>query len=125
MLIGIDPASPVPLGDQVAAAVRRNIAAGAVGPGDRLPAARDLAASLDVNVHTVLRGYQQLRDEGLIELRRGRGAVVSATATADELALAEAAGRLVAAARRLGLAEADVLDAVRQALRRPVTAPRG
>ena len=125
MLIGIDPASPVPLGDQVAAAVRRNIAAGAVGPGDRLPAARDLAASLDVNVHTVLRGYQQLRDEGLIELRRGRGAVVSATATADELELAEAAGRLVAAARRLGLAEADVLDAVRQALRRPATAPRG
>ena len=125
MLIGVDPASPVPLGDQVAAAVRRNIAAGAVGPGDRLPAARDLAASLDVNVHTVLRGYQQLRDEGLIELRRGRGAVVSATATADELELAEAAGRLVAAARRLGLAEADVLDAVRQALRRPAIAPRG
>ncbi|SDY71138.1 DNA-binding transcriptional regulator YhcF, GntR family [Geodermatophilus africanus] len=125
MLIGIDPASPVPLGDQVAAAVRRNIAAGAVGPGDRLPAARDLAASLDVNVHTVLRGYQQLRDEGLIELRRGRGAVVSATATADELELTEAAGRLVAAARRLGLAEADVLDAVRRALRRSATAPRG
>jgi DNA-binding transcriptional regulator YhcF (GntR family) len=125
VLIGIDPASPVPLGDQVAAAVRRNIAAGAVGPGDRLPAARDLAASLDVNVHTVLRGYQQLRDEGLIELRRGRGAVVSATATADELALTEAAGRLVAAARRLGLAEADVLDAVRQALRRPAPAPPG
>ena len=125
MLIGIDPASPVPLGDQVAAAVRRNIAAGAVGPGDRLPAARDLAASLDVNVHTVLRGYQQLRDEGLIELRRGRGAVVSATATADGLELAEAAGRLVAAARRLGLTEADVLDAVRQALRRPATAPPG
>jgi DNA-binding transcriptional regulator YhcF (GntR family) len=125
VLIGVDPASPVPLGDQVAAAVRRNIATGAVGPGDRLPAARDLATSLDVNVHTVLRGYQQLRDEGLIELRRGRGAVVSATATADELELVEAAGRLVAAARRLGLAEADVLDAVRQALRRPVTAPRG
>ena len=125
MLIGIDPAAQVPLGDQVAAAVRRNIATGAIGPGDRLPAARDLAASLDVNVHTVLRGYQLLRDEGLIELRRGRGAVVSATATADELELTEAAGRLVAAARRLGLAEADVLDAVRQALRRPVTAPRG
>ena len=123
MLIGIDPASPVPLGDQVAAAVRRNIATGAVGPGDRLPAARDLAASLDVNVHTVLRGYQQLRDEGLIELRRGRGAVVSATA--DGADLAEATGRLVAAARRLGLEEGDVLDTVRQALRRPATVPRG
>jgi GntR family transcriptional regulator len=125
VLIGIDPASPVPLGDQVAAAVRRNIASGAVGPGDRLPAARDLAASLEVNVHTVLRGYQLLRDEGLIELRRGRGAVVSATATADGAALAEATGRLVAAARRLGLAEGDVLETVRQALRRPTTAPHG
>jgi len=125
VLIGIDPASQVPLGDQVAAAVRRNIATGAIGPGDRLPAARDLAASLDVNVHTVLRGYQLLRDEGLIELRRGRGAVVSAAATADGAELAEATGRLVAAARRLGLAEGDVLEAVRQALRRPTTAPRG
>ena len=125
MLIGIDPASQVPLGDQVAAAVRRNIATGAVGPGDRLPAARDLAASLDVNVHTVLRGYQLLRDEGLIELRRGRGAVVSAAATADGAELAEATGRLVAAARRLGLAEADVLETVQQALRRPTTTPPG
>ena len=125
MLIGIDPAAQVPLGDQVAAAVRRNIATGAIGPGDRLPAARDLAASLDVNVHTVLRGYQLLRDEGLIELRRGRGAVVSAAATADGAELAEATGRLVAAARRLGLAEGDVLETVRQALRRPTAAPPG
>jgi DNA-binding transcriptional regulator YhcF (GntR family) len=125
VLIGIDPAAQVPLGDQVAAAVRRNIATGAIGPGDRLPAARDLAASLHVNVHTVLRGYQLLRDEGLIELRRGRGAVVSAAATADGAELAEAAGRLVAAARRLGLAEGDVLETVRQALRRPTTAPPG
>ena len=125
MLIGIDPASPVPLGDQVAAAVRRNIATGAIGPGDRLPAARDLAASLDVNVHTVLRGYQQLRDEGLIELRRGRGAVVSAAATADRAELAEAADRLATVARRLGLPEGDVLDTVRHALRQPATAPRG
>lgn len=105
------------------ATARRNIATGAIGPGDRLPAARELAASLDVNVHTVLRGYQLLRDEGLIELRRGRGAVVSAATTADGAELAEAAGRLVAAARRLGLAEADVLDTVREALRRPATAP--
>ncbi len=125
MLIGIDPASQVPLGDQVAAAVRRNIAMGTIGPGDRLPAARDLAASLDVNVHTVLRGYQLLRDEGLIELRRGRGAVVSAAATADGAELAEATGRLVAAARRLGLAEADVLETVQQALRRLTTTPHG
>jgi len=124
VLITIDPASPVPLGDQVAAAVRRGIEDGTVGPGDRLPAARDLATSLGVNVHTVLRGYQQLRDEGLVELRRGRGAVVSAAGTAEGAELAEATGRLAAAARRLGLDEDDVLDAVRQALRRPAAHPR-
>lgn len=77
MLIRLDPASGVSLFDQLAGTIRASIMAGRARPGERLPAARDLAASLDINVHTVLRAYQELRDEGLIELRRGRGAIVA------------------------------------------------
>ncbi|MGC4174479.1 GntR family transcriptional regulator [Demequina sp.] len=82
MLLRINPESPAPLFEQVAAAVRAQIAQGDVRPGDRLPPARDVAQGLGVNLHTVLHAYQDLRDEGLIELRRGRGAVVTDAAGA-------------------------------------------
>jgi len=80
MLIRIDPSSSRPLFAQVASAVRAEVVAGRLSPGDRLPPARDVAAALDINVHTVLHAYQDLRDEGLIELRRGRGATVTEAA---------------------------------------------
>ena len=75
---------------------------GEVVAGQRLPSARELAESLELNVHTVLHAYQQLRDEGLIELRRGRGAIVRAEAV-DAGALHESVAALVAEARRRGV----------------------
>ncbi|WP_129843010.1 GntR family transcriptional regulator [Streptomyces sp. RFCAC02] len=117
MLFRIQHDSPVPLGDQIAACVRGAIADGTAAPGERLPPARGLAASLGVNMHTVLRGYGQLRDEGLIELRRGRGAVVTADGAARSRAgLLTALGSVVAEARRLGMADDDILTLVRSAL---------
>lgn len=50
--------------------------------GERLPAAKALGESLGVSLHTVLHAYQDLRHQGLIELRRGRGAGVIAPETA-------------------------------------------
>lgn len=114
MLIRVDPARAVPLHDQIAASVRRAIAAGEVGGGERLPPARTLAASLDVSIHTVLAGYQQLRDEGLIELRRGRGATVRDGASADRAGVVELARRLVEEARRVDIDEEELLALVRR-----------
>jgi GntR family transcriptional regulator len=73
MLGTVDRDDALPLHEQVAAEIRRAIADGEAGPGDRLPPARDLAAVLGVNSNTVLRALRMLRDEGLLEFRRGRG----------------------------------------------------
>jgi len=113
VLIRIDASSSVPLYEQFAASVRGAIADGSVSPGERLPSARDLAASLDLNVHTVLRGYQQLRDDGLIELRRGRGAVVTADASVRSR-LQDAVRGLVSEAKRHGMSATELLDLVKK-----------
>lgn len=113
MLIRVDPASGVPLFAQLAASVRAEIVRGSLTAGDRLPAARDLADSLDINIHTVLRAYQDLRDEGLIELRRGRGAIVSANAAIPG-PIVGAAATLVAEARRSGVSLESLTALIRQ-----------
>lgn len=116
MLIRIDPTSDEPLFAQVAASVRADAASGRVAPGDRLPSARGVADALGVNLHTVLRAYQELRDEGLVDMRRGRGAVITEAALplaglhADILAL-------VQRARALGLAPDTLASLVKETAR--------
>ncbi|MDT0266273.1 GntR family transcriptional regulator [Streptomyces sp. DSM 44915] len=120
MLFRVTTDSPVPLGEQIAACVRGAVAEGAARPGERLPPARSLAESLGVNVHTVLRGYQRLRDEGLVELRRGRGTVITSRADAAGRArLLTLAAGLVAEARALGLSDHEVLGLVESQLAAP------
>ncbi|WP_079127662.1 GntR family transcriptional regulator [Streptomyces sp. TP-A0874] len=111
MLIRIDTCSTLPLAEQIAASVRRALADDAVRVGERLPAAREVARLLEVNVHTVLRGYQQLRDEGLIDLRRGRGAVVIAAPA--QARLHEVASQLVTEAREAGFSESRTVALLR------------
>lgn len=114
MLIRIDPSSAVPLFDQLAASIRASAIAGGVAAGERLPAARELAESLDINVHTVLRAYQLLRDEGLIELRRGRGAIVT-DRVRDYSGLSSAISTVVGEARKLDLPSAALTALIREA----------
>lgn len=118
MLIRLDPTQPVPLFRQLAASIRAQIASGDLAAGDRLPGARELAASLEINVHTVLRGYGLLRDEGLLDLRRSRGAVVTGSAArvagSDLARLSAAVEEARDAGRRLGLTTDELVDLIRK-----------
>lgn len=77
--VKVDRTDPTDLYEQVAGEIRRAIADGEAKPGERLPPAKDLAAVLGVNANTVLRALRVLRDEGLLEFRRGRGISVAGT----------------------------------------------
>ena len=86
--------------EQVAGQIRRAIAGGEASPGDRLPPAKDLAAVAGVNKNTVLRALRLLREEGLLEFRRGRGVTVAGSM--DQGAVIDKAQELVDFARAHG-----------------------
>ncbi|WP_404957685.1 GntR family transcriptional regulator [Streptomyces sp. 147326] len=108
MLLRLNIADDRPLHEQVAGAVRRAVSEGECAPGDRLPPARDLAQALGVNANTVLRGLRALRDEGVLEFRRGRGVTVAGGADTRS-ALLERVRELVADGARLGYGKADLV----------------
>ena len=91
--------------------MRRAIAEGEAGPGERLPPARDLAAVLGVNSNTVLRALRALRDEGLLEFRRGRGITVAGDAPTKGLLITRAR-ELVALAQRQGYRPDEVIQII-------------
>jgi GntR family transcriptional regulator len=75
----VDRGNPTFLHEQVAGEIRRAIADGEAKPGERIPQAKDLARVLGVNTNTVLRALRMLRDEGLVEIGRGRAITVAGT----------------------------------------------
>lgn len=107
----VDRGSSELLHEQVAAAIRRAIADGEAGPGQRIPKAQDLAAVLGVNTNTVLRALRLLREEGLLELGRGRS--IRVTGTPQQVAMTEKARELLSFARRHGYALDEVLSLIR------------
>ena len=109
----IDHSSQVPLHEQVAAAIRRAIAEGEATAGERLPPAKDLAAVLGVNANTVFRALRTLRDEGLVEFRRGRGVTVTGVAPHRSAVIATAR-ELVAIGQRYGYQPDQLVAIIRQ-----------
>ena len=98
------------LHEQVAAEIRRAIADGEAKPGERLPPAMDLAAILGVNRNTVLRALRVLRDEGLLEFRRGRG--ITVVGSPDQGAVLAKVKELVRFARQHGYRQDELVKLI-------------
>ena len=106
----VDRSDSTAVFQQVAGEIRRAILDGEAKPGERLPPARDLAAEIGVNTNTVLRALRLLRDEGLLEFRRGRG--VSVAGTPERAAVLEKARELVALARSHGYRRDELMQII-------------
>ena len=112
MLIRIDERSSEPMYLQIAAQIRSAIATHQAGIGTALPAVRDLADSLGVNMHTVRAAYGVLRDEGLVDMRRGRS--VQVVGRGEQAKVHELARQLVVEARRFGFSNGEIEQIVQE-----------
>lgn len=107
MEIELDRDSEVPVGVQLAWALRARILAGELAPGARLPGVRELAADGGVNVNTVRSVYARLEEDGLISVEHGRGTFVAESSPVDDR-LGAVAARALEAAQTAGLDPRDV-----------------
>lgn len=119
MIVHVDPNDPRPIYRQVADEIKALIARGELKKGDPLPAVRQVAADLAVNLNTIATAYRELQAEGLITVRHGARAVV-ASRTATGTAKRELRKSLRTALTRLvlaGLPRAEIKSIVDDELR--------
>jgi GntR family transcriptional regulator len=109
----VDRSDPTLLHEQVAAEIRRAISNGEAKPGERIPQARDLATVLGVNTNTVLRALRLLRDEGLLEM--GRGRAITVTGTPDQGAVIAKVKELVELGRHHGYRRDELIAMIQRA----------
>jgi len=111
--IRVETSSGMPLTRQIAAQIRAACAGGTLRPGDRLPSVRALAAELAVNQNTILRVYERLTGEGLLERRHGEGTFVADRIPAGQMKaqrqrLRQEIARAVELAKTLGVDSVEV-----------------
>lgn len=119
-MIRIDVSGPKPLEEQITLALRQALAQGGIAAGEELPSVRQLASDLGVHWNTVARAYRRLADEGLVVVRRGRGAVVRDTPRTvtrmTKSGLRDRFAEVVAAGLLGGASTKDVEQAFKEAL---------
>ena len=113
MLFRPNPSSGVPIYLQLMEQVKHGIETGALRPGDQLPGMRPLAEELVINPNTVAKAYRELEHEGVIELRHGAGAFVSANARAKKTTEKVIAGQQAVVAvieklRKSGMSDEEI-----------------
>jgi DNA-binding transcriptional regulator YhcF (GntR family) len=107
----IDRAGEVPIGVQLAWALRARIGDGRLAPGRRLPGLRELADMLGINANTARAVYQRLEQEGLIDSRQGTGTFV-ASGTPESSAVGRIAADAARQARQTGVDPREVAAAL-------------
>jgi GntR family transcriptional regulator len=120
MFIRIESSSGVPITRQIMDQVRAQCATGALAAGERLPSVRELARELAVNQNTILKVYERLSAEGLLEMRHGSGTFVSEEMQqggieAQRKLLEEEAERFAHRAASLGLSAEQAASLVEEA----------
>jgi GntR family transcriptional regulator len=111
LLFRPNPSSGVPIYLQLMEQVKHAIDTGVLRPGEQLPGIRPLAEELVINPNTVAKAYRELEHEGVIELRQGAGAFVSAHARAKKLTDRVRAGQAIVAAAVERLQSRGITDA--------------
>jgi GntR family transcriptional regulator len=116
----IEPASPLPIFQQIADGIRAAVASGIYRPGDLIPSVRAQALALLVNPNTVQRAYEQLERDGLITSKKGVGMIVcqespAAAKNGVDQTLRNAISQAILSARAAGISRAGIDRIYREA----------
>lgn len=117
----MDMSSGVPVYRQLMDQIRHYVVSGVLVGGEQLPSIRELAKSLAVNPATVVKAFNELAHEGVVEIQQGRGVFVGKTlpkwpAVRRRERLSALASQLAIEARQMGAGDEEVYEAVRRAL---------
>lgn len=121
MRIRVETSSGMPITRQIAAQIRAQCASGTLRPGERLPSVRALAAELAVNQNTILRVYERLTAEGLLQRRHGDGTFVADRVPTGQMRaqrelLRQQIARLVELAKTLGVEPEELHQLLQETL---------
>lgn len=123
MFVRIERGSSIPISRQIADQIRAQCLTGRAQPGTQLPSVRQLAKDLAVNQNTILRVYEKLTAEKLLEMRHGEGTFVAqelptGQLTGQRLLFVDEFTQLIRRGRLLGLSTDELESLLRDALRR-------